>query len=276
MIHARASGTGIPYKFVDVAGHRLEYLDIQTSDAAGPPLLLLHEGLGSVSTWRDLPMRLAVRTGCRTIAYSRYGYGGSSPRPKPFSPDFMHDEALNILPELLDKLGIAAPVLIGHSGGASIALIHAGADRWEVSGVAALAPLCYVEESNLVSIRAIRDVFYNSDLKHKLARHHADPEAVFAGWNDIWLAPEFRDWSISDYLSGIRCYLLTVLGDDDEYSTPRQIAAIRTGATNAPSIAHLQYSNCGHSPHRDQPDLLLQSLAEFVEKTRVAGAQAGK
>ncbi len=265
MTAARIQPTPEQSRFVSVRGHRLEFVDIPARGEPAPPLLLLHEGLGSVSAWRDFPARLAAATGRRTVAYSRYGYGRSSPSPAPFKPDFMHDEALNILPELRDKLDIDDPVIVGHSGGASIALIHAG--RFDVSAVIAMAPLCFVEECNLDSIRQIREVFYESDLPDKLARHHDDAEATFLGWNDIWLAPEFRDWSIVDYLPGIRCPVLTVLGDDDEYSTPKQIRTIESRALNAAAIEHLQLARCGHSPHRDQPDLLLPRLVEFIEGT---------
>ena len=253
-------------RFVEVCGHRLEYMDIPARGGAAAPLLLLHEGLGSVSAWRDFPARLAAATGRRTVAYSRYGYGRSSPRPGPFEPGFMHDEALNILPELRAKLEIDNPVLIGHSTGASMALIHAG--RFDVTAVIAMAPLCFVEESNLASIRQMREVFYNSELPQKLARHHDDAQAAFLGWNDIWLAPEFRDWSILDFLPGIRCPVLTVLGDKDAYSTPNQVRAVAVGAVNAAAVEHLPLADCGHSPHRDQPELLLKKGVRFIFATQ--------
>ncbi|MGC1818026.1 MAG: alpha/beta hydrolase [Casimicrobiaceae bacterium] len=214
-------------RFADACGHRLEYVDIPARRMHRPPLVLLHEGLGSVAMWRDFPGRVAAATGCRSIVYSRYGFGRSSPRVEPCTPLFMHEEALRILPALRAELGIARPVLIGHSTGASMALIHAGAEGADVAGLVIMAPLVFVEEFNLDSIRAAREVYRTTDMRQKLARYHDDVDGVFWGWNDIWLHPAFRSWSIADDLRGIRCPILAILGDDDEYSTPAQIDAIR-------------------------------------------------
>jgi pimeloyl-ACP methyl ester carboxylesterase len=250
---------------VEVAGHRLETLDLPATRARRPPLLLLHEGLGSVSQWRDFPLRLAAATGCRTVAYSRLGHGRSTPLPAAHDPRFMHREALETLPALRAALGLQRPLLIGHSTGASMALIHAGADRWPVAGVAAMAPLCFVEESNLDSIRRMREIFRDTDLAARMARHHADPARVFWSWNDIWLDPAFAGWSIVEDLAGIRCRILAILGTDDEYSSSRQIEAIVRHAVRSMGVQVQRLEQCGHAPQKDQPERVLELLARFVD-----------
>jgi pimeloyl-ACP methyl ester carboxylesterase len=250
---------------VEVCGHRLETLDLPASRAGRPPLVFLHEGLGSVSQWRDFPLIAAQRTGCRTVVYSRHGHGRSSAFAAPHEPRFMHVEALQVLPALREALGLERPLLVGHSTGASMALIHAGAPQADVAGVLAMAPLCFVEASNLDSIRRMREVFRESDLRQKMARHHDDPEAVFWSWNDIWLHPGFAHWSIEADLAGIRCPVTAILGDQDEYSSPRQVDAIRRCATRSAQVRILEFPDCGHSPQRDQPERVLDCLAGLVE-----------
>jgi pimeloyl-ACP methyl ester carboxylesterase len=257
-----------PPRFVEVCGHRLEVIDIPAHQLNRPPLIFLHEGLGSVSMWRDFPLRVASATGCRAVVYSRPGHGRSSPLAAPHSVRFMHDEALQVLPALRQALGLTKPLLIGHSTGASMSLIHAGAGQWEVSGVVAMAPLCFVEEFNLDSIRNAKDLFRETDMKQKLSRHHDDAEATFWSWNNIWLDPAFRHWSIEDYLPGIRCPVLAILGEDDEYCTQRQIDAILKHAVNSPAVEVLKLADCRHSPHRDQPEAVMASLAQFIDQFR--------
>ena len=253
-----------PVQFVDVCGHRLEYRVI-ASRGRKPPLLFLHEGLGSVSLWRDFPARVAHATGCRTVVYSRFGFGRSSPRAKGYTPRFMHEEALEILPALRASLEIRHPVLVGHSTGASMALIHAGAGRWDVAGVVAMAPLTFVEKSNLDSIRAAKGI-YLTGMREKLARHHDDVDSVFHGWNDIWLDPQFHSWNIADDMAGIRCPILAMLGEDDEYSTDAQIDLLARRATAAASFDFLRLAGCGHAPHRDQPEVVIKAIADFVDR----------
>lgn len=257
-----------PVRFLDACGHRLEYVDIPAHQVHRPPLVFLHEGLGSVAMWRDFPARVAAATGCRTVVYSRYGFGRSSPRVAPYTPRFMHEEALEILPSLRASLGIASPVLVGHSTGASMALIHAGAEGSDVAGLVVMAPLVFVEEFNLGSIRAAKETFRTTDMRQRLARYHDDADGVFQGWNDIWLDPAFRSWSIADDLRGIRCPILAILGDDDEYSTPAQIDAIRRNAVNAGSLDFLKLADCRHSPHRDQPSTVIDAIGRFVDVLR--------
>ena len=257
-----------PVRFVDACGHRLEYVDIPALQVHRPPLVFLHEGLGSVAMWRDFPARVAAATGCRTIVYSRYGFGRSSPRVAPCTPRFMHEEALEILPSLRASLGIGSPVLIGHSTGASMALIHAGAEGSDVAGLVVMAPLVFVEEFNLGSIRAAKEIYRTTDMRQKLAHYHDDADGVFQAWNDIWLDPAFRSWSIADDLRDIRCPILAILGDDDEYSTPAQIEAIRRNAVNAGGLDFLKLADCRHSPHRDQPSTVIDAIGRFVDILR--------
>jgi pimeloyl-ACP methyl ester carboxylesterase len=250
--------------FVEVDG-KLEYIDLPAARPGRPELLLLHEGLGSVSMWRDFPQRLAAATGCRTLAYSRHGFGRSSPRTRPWTPLFVHEEALEVIPALRERLGIASPVLVGHSTGASMALVHAGAGRWPVAGVVAMAPLTDVEESNAASILAARRHYESSDWRGKLARHHDDVDAVFYGWNDTWLKPEFRAWNLRADLAGIRAPIVAILGEADEYATPSQVEAIRRHARNAASFEFLHLARCGHAPHRDQPDAVAGAVVRLVD-----------
>jgi pimeloyl-ACP methyl ester carboxylesterase len=246
---------------VRVLGHRLEVERIAATRPGVPPLLLLHEGLGSVAMWRDFPQRLAERTGSETIAYSRLGYGKSDRRPAPNLPDYMHKEALETLPALLDALGLAEPVLVGHSDGASIALIHAGARIRPVRGVVVMAPHVFVEDISIRSIEAAREAFAGTDLRDRLARYHVDPEHAFRSWNDPWLLPEFRDWNIEEYLPGIDCPVLAIQGEDDEYGTMAQLKSIRS---HVPHAQIVPLPGCRHSPHRDRPDAVLDRIAAFI------------
>lgn len=259
--------------FVEVPGGRLETLDLP-GRGPSPELLLLHEGLGSVSMWRDFPARLAERTGARVIAYSRHGFGRSAPRTWPYAVRFMHEEAEETIPALRRAMGIERPLLVGHSTGASMALLHAAADRRGVVGVVALAPLVYVEDSNLASIAAAREHYgKKSDWRDKLSRHHDDVDAVFRGWNDTWLDPRFRTWTITPDLHAIRCPILAILGDQDPYSTAAQLDAIARHAVNAQRFERLGLEGCGHAPHRDAPVEVLGAIVRFA---RLCASENGK
>ena len=251
-------------RFVDVAGHRLECVRIRGAKSA-PTLVFLHEGLGSVALWKDFPARVADATGCPVLVYSRAGYGRSSPAPLPRAPDYMHVEALTVLPALLDRLGIADPVLVGHSDGASIALLHAGSGSRPVRALVALAPHVFVEDMSIASIDEVRRQYETTDLREKLARRHADPDAAFRGWNDIWLAPAFRSWNIEACLPGVRCPLLMIQGRDDEYGSAAQLDAIERQVGG--KVARIELADCRHSPHRDQPEATLAAIADFVATT---------
>lgn len=251
-------------RFFDVAGHRLECVHIRGAKSA-PALVFLHEGLGSVALWKDFPARVADATGCPVLVYSRAGYGRSSPAPLPRAPDYMHVEALTVLPALLDRLGIADPVLVGHSDGASIALLHAGSGSRPVRALVALAPHVFVEDMSIASIDEVRRQYETTDLREKLARRHADPDAAFRGWNDIWLAPAFRSWNIEACLPGVRCPLLLIQGRDDEYGSAAQLDAIERQVGG--KVARIELADCRHSPHRDQPEATLAAIADFVATT---------
>jgi pimeloyl-ACP methyl ester carboxylesterase len=256
-------------KHLDVAGSRLEYVDHPAHRTGLPTILMLHEGLGCVAMWRHFPERLASVTGCRVIAWSRAGYGHSQPCSEPRTAHYMHREALADLPALLAELQIERPLLFGHSDGASIALIFAGAFPEMPLGVIAMAPHAFVEEETLAGILAAKAAWTATDLPLKLARHHADAPHVFAEWQETWLAPAFRDWNIEEYLPKIRCPVLAIQGEDDEYATMRQIDVI---AEQVPDTMLLKLSHCGHSPHRDQPALVLWAADTFVR--RVVGRPA--
>lgn len=222
---------------------------------------MLHEGLGSVELWRDLPARLAERTGCAVLAYSRYGYGRSEALREKREPDYMHHEAQIVLPELLARFAIERPILLGHSDGASIALLYAAEAASDPRALILLAPHVFVEELSIGSIAEAKRVYETTDLRARLARYHDDVDAMFFGWNDIWLDPRFRAWNIEPAAERVRCPVLLIQGDGDEYGTMAQLDAIasRIGASEALIVA-----DAGHSPHRDAPEVVLERVSTFV------------
>lgn len=225
---------------------------------------MLHEGLGSVSIWKDFPEALATATGSEVIAYSRRGYGQSDPIEGPRSVRYMHDEALDVLPSLLDELGLQRPVLFGHSDGASIALIHAGGSERIVSGVVAMAPHVMVEDISVTSIAAAKVAYQQTDLRSRLQRYHRDVDQAFWGWSNIWLSSQFRDWNIEEYLPRITCPVLAIQGEDDEYGTMEQIERI---GRKCPQAELVRLPKCRHSPHRDQTAIVLRSVAAWLNRT---------
>jgi pimeloyl-ACP methyl ester carboxylesterase len=246
---------------VDVNGQRLEVARVPAARAGLTPLVWLHEGLGCVALWRDFPARVAAATGAETVAYSRPGYGRSSPRTGPFGIDYLHDEALTVLPALLRRLGLGRPLLVGHSDGASIALIYAASGE-PCAGVVAMAPHTFVEEKALIGIVETGEAFRSGDLRARLARHHDDPDGVFRAWHDIWLDPAFRAWDIRGLLPAITAPILVVQGEDDEYATPAQVEAIKEAVCGQCETVLLP--GCRHSPHRDQPRRTLELIERFV------------
>ncbi|WP_371466907.1 alpha/beta fold hydrolase [Achromobacter sp. NFACC18-2] len=263
------AGAGTVFANLHARGRdlRLECQWIAPERADAPLIVFLHEGLGSVSMWKDWPTRVCDEAGCRGLVYSRYGYGQSTARPlsEAWAPDFMHREAQEVLPALLEVLGVDArrdkPVLFGHSDGGSIALLYAAAYPDAVAGVVAAAPHLFVEDVSVTSIAQARTAYLESDLRARLARHHRDVDSAFWGWNDIWLNPEFRAWNIEDALERIACPVLAIQGIDDEYGTLEQVRGIRR---RAPQTELLEIPDCGHSPHRDQPATVVQAVARFV------------
>ena len=246
--------------FVVVQGHKLE---VQRIPGSARTLVFLHEGLGSVAMWRDFPREAALATGCAAVVYSRYGYGRSDVLREPRGVDYMHVEALEILPELLGKLEVPDPILVGHSDGGSIALIHAAAHDG-VRGIVAMAPHVFVEDISVQSIAEAKTAFETTDLPQKLGRYHDDAAKTFRGWNDIWLHPDFRGWNIEQMLPRIRCPMLAIQGFDDEYGTMAQLEAI-SRQTGGP-VELLRLAQCRHSPHRDQPKVVLEAMSRFVDR----------
>jgi pimeloyl-ACP methyl ester carboxylesterase len=258
--------------FVTAAGHALEFEWIE-GKPGHPALVFLHEGLGSLRQWRDFPARIARATGCAALVYSRYGYGQSDVLAEARrSVRFMHEEALDSLPRLLRELEIEAPVLVGHSDGASIALIHAGAGH-AVRGVAVMAPHVFVEDVCLRSIEAAKVQFETTDLAQRLGKYHRDPRKTFYLWNDVWLDPEFRCWNIEEYLPGIRCPVIAIQGEDDEYGTMAQLDAIAKQVRSRCELVKL--ARCGHSPFRDQPGEAAAALVRFVASISLGAAPTG-
>jgi pimeloyl-ACP methyl ester carboxylesterase len=234
-------------------------LETEELPGAEPALVFLHEGLGSIALWRDFPARLAEATGRRALLYSRAGHGGSPVPDEPRTPRFMHEEALDVLPRLLEAHAIERPILVGHSDGGSIALIHAA--RHPVSGLVVLAPHVFVEDLSVASIEEARETFASTDLSARMARYHRDPQATFRLWNDIWLAPEFRDWNIEDVLGDIRVPVLAIQGEHDQYGTIAQIDAIEAGVAG-PFTRVLV--DARHSPHLEAPEPTLAAAADFI------------
>jgi pimeloyl-ACP methyl ester carboxylesterase len=240
---------------------RVNGLELDSREIAGaePALVFLHEGLGSVGLWRDFPDRLAADTGRRALIYSRAGHGFSDVPAAPRTPRFMHDEALETLPAVLEAAGIAEPVLVGHSDGASIALIHAAAHP--VSALVLLAPHVFVEDLSVASIAEAREAFASTDLAERMSRHHRDADATFRLWNDIWLAPEFRDWDITDVLPRITAPVLLIQGEHDQYGTLAQVEAVRDGVAG---LAELVVLDARHAPHLEAPAATLRAAAQFI------------
>lgn len=227
------------------------------------PLVFLHEGLGSIRQWRDFPAKVAAATGRRALVYDRYGYGQSDVlREKRRTVRFMHDEALLALPALLRELDIEDPILIGHSDGASIALIYAGSGR-KTRGVAAMAPHVFIEPICISSIRKVTGEFEGGDLPVRLGKYHRDARKTFYGWADVWLDPEFKGWDIrDDYLPNVHCPVLAIQGYDDEYGTMAQLDELQ----RISKAQTLKLEGCGHAPFRDQPERTLEAVAAFIRR----------
>jgi pimeloyl-ACP methyl ester carboxylesterase len=227
------------------------------------PIVFLHEGLGSVSMWRDWPRQVCEATGRAGFVYSRRAYGKSQTIPDVrgagrLKPDYMHREALDVLPELLARLGVESPVLLGHSDGATIALIHAA--RFAVRACVVMAPHVIVEDVSVRSIEQARVAYETTDLRSRLARYHDDVDVAFWQWNDIWLDPAFRSFDIRAECRRIHAPVLAMQGADDAYGTLRQIEEIQPAA----SIERVVLPECGHSPHKDQPELSKERVANFL------------
>ena len=257
----------------------IEYQWLGVDDESIPLMVFLHEGLGSLAMWKDFPLQLCRALGCRGLVYSRPGYGQSTARAakENWDTDFMHRQAYSVLPSLLQALEVdteaCPPWVFGHSDGGSIALLYAARFPGQVAGLIVLSPHIMVEDISVESIELARKAYLESDLKLKLAKYHTDPDSAFWGWNNIWLQPEFRDWSIEDEIATIRCPLLAVQGIDDEYGTLLQVHGIaRRGA----QTEVVELADCGHSPHRDQAQELIRIATGFVHDNVAAEATGRK
>ena len=249
--------------FVDIDGVKLETA-LLPGDATKPWLVFLHEGLGSVSSWRAFPEKLARSLHCRALTYSRRGYGRSDALAGPRNVRYMHDEALDVLPKLLAHYAIERPILVGHSDGASIALIYAANHAANVTGAVLMAPHVLVEAVSQQSIAGITEVYERGELRSKLARHHAHIEDAFLGWSRIWLDPRFRLWSLGAECQRLRTPALLIQGEDDAYGTLAQLDAI--GEVASGPVERLVLAKCGHAPHRDQEAAVLAAIIAFAGK----------
>jgi pimeloyl-ACP methyl ester carboxylesterase len=250
-------------------GKRLETFWLGPLEATAPTIVMLHEGLGSIALWKDFPHQLAMRTRCGVLVYSRYGHGESQELAEKRPVEFMHHEGERVLPELLDKLGITKPILLGHSDGGSIALIFAGRYPERVRALVLEAPHVFVEDLSVASIAAAKVAYETTNLRARLGCYHAHVDATFWGWNDIWLEPDFRSWNIESYLAANRCPVLCIQGEEDEYGTRAQLEAIRA---QLPGTEIVMLAQCGHAPHRDQREATLEKMVEFVARVGEASA----
>ncbi|MCC7410144.1 MAG: alpha/beta hydrolase [Gammaproteobacteria bacterium] len=258
------SGAAIADGFLHVDGRRLEAEWLGPAPGLAPTLVFLHEGLGCVRMWKDFPRKLAEATGCGALVYSRFGYGASDPCSLPRRVDYMHGEAFDVLPRVLEASGIRDAILVGHSDGGSIALLYCGGTpAAEVRGGITLGAHVFVEDLSVESIALAKTRYHEGDLRAKLERFHgAAVDEVFRGWNDIWLHPDFRRWNIEAYLPHIRVPFLVIQGDDDQYGTPGQVAAIARGSGGA--VDRLMVPECNHWPHLEQEQITLDAMRTFV------------
>jgi pimeloyl-ACP methyl ester carboxylesterase len=246
-----------------IGASELEYRRTGPAPGDAPTIVLLHEGLGSAGLWGDFPEKLAAATGAGVFAYSRAGYGASTPATLPRPIDYMHIEALDVLPKIFDAIGFRRGLLVGHSDGASIAAIYAGGVQdHRIRGLALIAPHFIVEDISVKSIAEIKNLYETTDLRSKLKRWHSHVDNAFYGWNDAWLNPKFRDWDISEYLAYIRVPVAIVQGADDHYGTIRQIEIAHEECYCPVDVSII--TGAGHSPHREAPEATLNAIAEFA------------
>lgn len=252
-----------PFGSLRIGASDLEYRMIGPAPDSAPTIVMLHEGLGSAGLWGDFPEKLQAATGAGVFAYSRAGYGASSPVKLPRPLDYMHIEATDVLPEVLDAIGFRRGLLLGHSDGASIAAIYAGSRQdHRVQGVVMIAPHFIVEDISVKSIAGIKVTYETTELKTKLARWHKHVDNAFHGWNRAWLDPKFRDWDISEYLAYIRVPVAIIQGERDQYGTMRQVEIAREECYCPVEVTEVP--EAGHSPHREAPGATLDAITQFA------------
>ncbi len=259
-------GASAETRWMHAGSHRVEYYWTRPRKDGEPVLVFLHEGLGSARLWRDFPATISDACDLPGLVYSRYGHGASDVLKGSRSANYMHEEALESLPALRLGLGLDDVILIGHSDGASIALIHASSDQWPVRSVILEAPHVFVEERTVAKIRKTGTAYRNSDLGARLNQHHADGARTFFGWSRIWLDPSFRSWNIEACLQTIRCPMLVIQGREDEYGTMRQVDSILRHSPGPVETCILD--DCRHAPHHDQPQAVCRRVSGFVRRQR--------
>ncbi|MHA6262918.1 alpha/beta fold hydrolase [Arenibacterium sp. CAU 1754] len=263
MAHLEWSETPSTPLMVD--GARLEYVCYGPAPDQAPTIVMLHEGLGCTALWRDFPNRVAEATGMGVFVYSRLGYGQSDPADLPKPLDFMTREAMDVLPKILDQMGFRHGILLGHSDGATISAIYAGSvlDH-RVRGLILMAPHFFTEPGGLAAIAEAREAYENGDLKDRMAKYHRNPDNAFRGWNGVWLDPAFENWNVSDVIDYLRIPVLAIQGRDDQYGTLAQVDEIET-RSYAP-VDMLVLDDCKHAPHLEQPEQVLEAIAEFTAR----------
>jgi pimeloyl-ACP methyl ester carboxylesterase len=250
---------------VAAGGKQLEWASWGDLEASKPVIVMLHEGLGCVAMWRDFPAQVAQATGCPVFAYSRAGYGQSDPATLPFPIDYMTHEAVDVLPDILNAIGAETYVLMGHSDGATIAAEYVGrVEDFRVRGVILMAPHFFTEPMGLAEIKQAGAAFQNSDMATRMGKYHRDPVATFRGWNDAWLNPLFKAWDVSDVIGYIRIPALVIQGVQDQYGTRAQVDAIAEQSYAPVDVAMLD--DCRHSPHIDQPQMVLEAVSDFTAR----------
>lgn len=249
------------HSLLTVAGRQLDHV-VKNEAGSEPTLVFLHEGLGSIELWRSFPDDVVEATGHRGLVYSRSGHGWSETATERRPLDFMDREALEVLPSLLERFEVSDPILIGHSDGASISLVHAA--HHQVEALVLLSPHVFVEDHGLEEIRRVAEPEANGDLMQKMVKYHHDPGATFGAWSDVWLDPGFRAWNIEHVLGRIECPVLLIQGLDDKYGTMAQIDAIESQVSGP--VQRLELESCGHSPHLSQPVRTLEATVRFIRE----------
>ena len=260
------TGRGLPDSgFLNIDGRRLEFASHGPQPGESPVIVMLHEGLGSVSHWKDFPSKLASHCECRVFAFSRAGYGRSSAARLPRPLNYMTLEAIDVLPKVLDAAGLRSAIVLGHSDGATIAAVHAGlAADPRVAGVILIAPHFFAEKVGLESISKTKNDYIYGNLREKLKPYHDDVDNAFYGWCDAWLDRRFENWSVSDAIDTIAVPVLAIQGERDPYGTIAQIDELRARLRVPPQVVLMD--DCGHAPQREQPHRLLDAIGRFVER----------
>lgn len=254
-----------PTTALTIQGKQLEYQCYGPTPDQAPTVVMLHEGLGCAALWRDLPRQVAEATGWGVFVYSRAGYGQSDRADLPRPLDYMTREAMDVLPNVLDAIGLQRGVLLGHSDGATIAAIYAGStEDFRVRGLVLMAPHFFTEDMGLAEIAKAKIAYETGDMATRMAKYHRDPGNTFRGWNDAWLHPDFKAWNVAEVTDYLRIPSLVIQGADDQYGTLKQVDEIETRSYAPVEVAIID--DCAHAPHLDQPKQVLAATAEFLTR----------